>query len=958
MKKIYFGILTALIMMGTTAQAQSDLILTGVFDGPLSGGTPKALEIFVLNDIDDLSVYGLANANNGAMSSGMPGFTFEALEADSGDYIYVTANDTEFSDYFGFAADFTGVGALGVNGDDAIELYQNGVVVDVMGVVGTDGSDQPWEYLDGWMYRMDGTLTSATFNLGDWNFSGINVNDGQTSNATAVSPFPIGTYSPEGNGGGDEPVIATIPEIQETGDMSGDSPLAGVAVTTYGVVTATNGNGFWMQDGIGAWSGIYVRESAANVVLGDSVTVTATVEENFGLTRLNSVSDIIVNSLDNDLPATTLLTTGTVGVEEYESVLVELLATTVVNDNIGNGEYVINDGSGDYVVDDVIYQFFPETFSGYDYVGIAYYSFNVFKLAPRDQDDITPNANSTVLGLSLSATELSPSEADGMISVSVTIANPATTETTVEVAVTGGTAVNGTHYTFTDPTTLTFPANSTDAQSFTFVLLEDMDVNDDRTITFSLTNGSNGAVFGDSELEVTILDNDGVVVITDIATIAEVDGDGVAVNFGEEFTAAGIVYGVNLRPAGLQFTIRDQTGGMGVFSGDPVSDYVVTEGDSILVTGTVAQFNGLTQLNPVSVELISQNNAIAEPELSTVLSEATESDLVKIECVFIVDPSQWTGSGSGFTVEVSNGADSFDIRIDNDVDLYAAPVPEGSFDLVGIGGQFDDESPFLQGYQVLPRSAADIIPADCNIVAPPAYDDCLNATSLDAFFGFELNEAQATGTYTNAGATVGEFDPAFGYDCFAEDALALQNTVWFSFTGDGLAYHIQTTNCGGNLENYITDGDTQMALYSGACEFETAIVCGESSIDSDAQPLEAGIEIITTSGQTYLLMMDGFAGAQGDFCLDITQIDPEGLAENNAFDFEVFPNPASTIINIQAPKAVESATLTNLLGQTVRTFSFSASERVELDVDDLDAGIYLVRLRSGNEFSTAKLVVE
>ena len=36
------------------------------------------------------------------------------------------------------------------------------------------------------------------------------------------------------------------------------------------------------------------------------------------------------------------------------------------------------------------------------------------------------------------------------------------------------------------------------------------------------------------------------------------------------------------------------------------------------------------------------------------------------------------------------------------------PVPNFSFNLTGLGGQFDFESPFLEGYQILPRYAQDL----------------------------------------------------------------------------------------------------------------------------------------------------------------------------------------------------------------------------------------------------------
>ncbi len=179
-----------------------DLMITGVIDGPLPGGLPKAIQIYVINDIADLSVYGVGSANNGGGSDGEE-FTFPAQAATAGDVLYVTSNAQGFSDYFGFAADFTSV-AANINGDDAIELFENGVVVDLFGDINVDGTGQPWEHLDGWASRDPAAGPSTTFNLADWTFSGPNALDGEISNDTAANPFPTSF----------EPVTPTLNEIR------------------------------------------------------------------------------------------------------------------------------------------------------------------------------------------------------------------------------------------------------------------------------------------------------------------------------------------------------------------------------------------------------------------------------------------------------------------------------------------------------------------------------------------------------------------------------------------------------------------------------------------------------------------------------------------------------------------------------------------------------------------------
>jgi hypothetical protein len=183
----------ALSLVATGASA-SDLIITGVVDGPLTGGLPKTIEVRACADIADLSIYGLGSANNGGGTDGEE-FTFPADSAVEGQFIYVSYEVDGFTAFFGFAPDYTDANAPNINGDDAIELFMNGSVVDVFGDIFVDGTGEPWDHLDGWAYRVDETGPDGTvFVLANWFFSGINGLEGGTTNATCDVPFPIGTF--------------------------------------------------------------------------------------------------------------------------------------------------------------------------------------------------------------------------------------------------------------------------------------------------------------------------------------------------------------------------------------------------------------------------------------------------------------------------------------------------------------------------------------------------------------------------------------------------------------------------------------------------------------------------------------------------------------------------------------------------------------------------------------------
>ena len=208
----------AVLLLGLTPAASAQLVITGVFDGPLTGGTPKAIEVYVVSDVADLSIYGVGAANNGGGTDGQE-FTFPAGGATAGTYFYIASESTQFEAFFGFAPDYTSF-AASINGDDAIELFENGVVVDVFGDINVDGTGTAWDYLDGWAYRVAGTgPDGSTFVIGNWTFSGTNAMDGQTTNDSSPTPFPLGTY-----GGGI--VVESSPIVASTTPSDGAGGVA------------------------------------------------------------------------------------------------------------------------------------------------------------------------------------------------------------------------------------------------------------------------------------------------------------------------------------------------------------------------------------------------------------------------------------------------------------------------------------------------------------------------------------------------------------------------------------------------------------------------------------------------------------------------------------------------------------------------------------------------------------
>ena len=131
-------------------------------------------------------------------------------------------------------------------------------------------------------------------------------------------------------------------------------------------------------------------------------------------------------------------------------------------------------------------------------------------------------------------------------------------------------------------------------------------------------------------------------------------------------------------------------------------------GDSLYIYGEVEQFRGLTELKPDSIYLLNQGNTLPTPSIETSLDESTESELIKLVGFTVVDATQWPSTGSSANVDITNGTDTLTMRIDSDTDIDGSPAPAGTFDLTGVGSQYDSSSPYTEGYQVLPRMLTDI----------------------------------------------------------------------------------------------------------------------------------------------------------------------------------------------------------------------------------------------------------
>lgn len=390
--------------------------------------------------------------------------------------------------------------------------------------------------------------------------------------------------------------------------------------------------------------------------------------------------------------------------------------------------------------------------------------------------------------------------------------------------------------------------------------------------------------------------------ITPIGDINKVNATtGVADSVNKRFTVQGIVYGVNLRTTGVQFTLRDQTGGIGVFSSGKNFGYTVNEGDSIQVIGGVAQFNGLTQLTLSTADtiiLLGSGFKVKNPVSVSKINEASESDLVILnEPYRLVLASEWPTSASA-NVRITNfsGMDTVLLRVVNTTDLKANPAPTGYFRVTGLGGQFDNSNPFTSGYQLFPRSMKDVV-----LVSP------------------EVTIIKDTTSVSEGGGSIN-----LGYSVKYVDAV---KEIAIRFTLSGTATR---------GTDYTASDSLVIAPNTGTGNYNVAIV-DDKTLESD--------EIVTV---TIASIRNGVrVGPNTKTDLRIRENDVTGIknANSNKNGLKLYPNPTNRLVNIDLPKAASSIQVVDMEGKVVYSInSQRLSGTTTLDLDGLGSGTYIVNI--------------
>lgn len=415
----------------------------------------------------------------------------------------------------------------------------------------------------------------------------------------------------------------------------------------------------------------------------------------------------------------------------------------------------------------------------------------------------------------------------------------------------------------------------------------------------------------------------------------DADSNYVPDRMGEVVTTVGIVTSHSFSAGqSIPVTIQDETAGIYLYGASDTVAYNL--GDRVQVTGTIDQYNGLTELVVADVADIVLLGQAALPEPIVIAigddinPEDLESMLVKMNGLAKV-AGDWPAEGINANLDVWSGAKESNgdplvipMRIDKDLDIAGQPEPIYPMNVIGVVTQYDSNVPPNDGYQLMPRQYSDI---EQDVAATP-----------NPMFWFT---SETHTTYDGQSVAVGDVDEEFTFAW--HPAVDLND--------DDLIYQMQVLIDGASLDINI-GADTSLVL------------TGQDIVDYvyNAESKTVLVTLRTKGAESSLVSSVDTISVTFDITVGV---DDMNLIPKKFFVDQNYPNPfnPTTSIKFGLPaEAQVNLVVYDILGRKVATLisneNMSAGTyQHNFDASHLASGTYIYRLQAGQKVEVKKMLL-
>ena len=180
--------------------------------------------------------------------------------------------------------------------------------------------------------------------------------------------------------------------------------------------------------------------------------------------------------------------------------------------------------------------------------------------------------------------------------------------------------------------------------------------------------------------------------------------------------------------------------------------------------------------------------------------------------------------------------------------------------------------------------------------------------------------------------------------------------TWLAFNASWIgsdAHLVWQTASEQNNKHFLV----QRKLDNGAWEtIETIAAEGNSNSVQTYQSVDFNAATLRGTSVFYRIVQEDFNGKASE-----SLVRSLSLSDMNIVN--IFPNPATSILNIELSADMLGAdriqfTLFNLDGKMVKEMNIEADDRIQVDINDIAAGVYVATVSSNNRLHTFRLVKE
>ncbi|MDP2687326.1 MAG: T9SS type A sorting domain-containing protein [Aequorivita sp.] len=181
---------------------------------------------------------------------------------------------------------------------------------------------------------------------------------------------------------------------------------------------------------------------------------------------------------------------------------------------------------------------------------------------------------------------------------------------------------------------------------------------------------------------------------------------------------------------------------------------------------------------------------------------------------------------------------------------------------------------------------------------------------------------------------------------FAANAQTTHNLDWFMGVGN-------------NVNLTIDEGDTVIWTWQDAVPHTV-----ENEVGNSVETFNSGV--ITGMGETYSYTFtvvgnnDYFCGVHGAGSMSgtITVLEVLGVEDNKLNKISVYPNPASSTLNLVLPKNMQAGQITvfDILGKQIHSEEFESKDNVSINILNWNAGSYFLKVVSGENSQTERFI--